>query len=93
MFYEKHIERYFIRKVKEAGGLQRKYISPGCRGVPDRLCGFDGGKFAFVEFKRPGQKARPDQLREHTRWRKLKFLVFVIDTIGGVDDFIEIMTK
>ena len=90
---ERDVERYFIKRVKEAGGLQRKFKSPGFSGVPDRICGFPGGRFAFVEMKRPGAKAQLGQLREHHRWKKLGFLVFVVDTKEGVDVFIDFMLR
>jgi hypothetical protein len=34
---EKQIEARLKRTVKELGGLALKFVSPGCRGVPDRL--------------------------------------------------------
>lgn len=90
---ERDVERYFVQRVKEEGGLQRKFTSPGRRSVTDRICGFPGNKFAFVELKATGEKPREDQLREHARWRKLGFWVCVIDTKQGVDDFVWLMTE
>lgn len=90
---EREVEQYFIRRVREAGGLQRKFVSPGHKGVPDRICGFDGGRFSFVELKRPTKTAEAHQAREHKRWRDLGFVVFVLDTKAAVDVFIEYMTR
>lgn len=90
---EREVEAYFVRRVKEAGGLQRKFVSPGHRGVPDRVCGFPGERFAFVELKRPEEKPRPDQVREHNRWRAFGFKVFVLSNKSDVDIFITVMTK
>lgn len=90
---ERDIEAYFVKRVKEVGGEQRKFVSPGRRSVPDRICGFAGGRFAFVELKAPGEKPRPDQLREHEKWRRLGFLVFAADTKEAVDVLIEHMTR
>jgi hypothetical protein len=86
---ERDIEAYFIRRVRETGGVQRKFVSPGVRGVPDRIVGFPNGVFAFVELKAPGETARPDQLREHARWQKLGFLVYVVDSKPAVDVVID----
>lgn len=90
---EREVEQYFIRRVREAGGLQRKFVSPGHANVPDRICGFPLHRFAFVELKRPGAEPRPGQVREHQKWRDLGFLVFVIDAKEAVDVFIEFMTR
>lgn len=90
---EREVEHYFVDRVEEAGGLQRKFTSPGFRGVADRVCGFPGARFAFVELKRPSKDAEDHQKREHARWRKLGFLVFVLDTKEAVDVFIDYMTR
>lgn len=90
---ERDIECYFIRRVKETGGLQRKFVSPQHNNVPDRIVGFPGERFAFVELKRPKKGAEDAQKREHARWRKLGFFVTVIDTKEGVDAFITFMTR
>lgn len=87
------VEKYFVRRVKEAGGEQRKFVSPGRRGVNDRIVGFPGARFAFVELKRPKKVAEAHQEREHNRWRALGFDVRVIDTPQEVDVFIWEMTK
>lgn len=58
---ERDIEQYMRKKVKQAGGMFLKFVSPGTRGVPDRIM-FIGKKIAFVELKAPGQKSRPDQV-------------------------------
>lgn len=90
---ESDVERYFIKRVKEAGGLERKFKSPQRRSVTDRIAGFSVGRFAFVELKATDEKPRPDQLREHARWRKLGFAVYVLDSFESVDEFIKEMTK
>lgn len=90
---ESQIEAYFVERVKEAGGLSRKFTSPNRRSVTDQIAGFFPARFAFVELKATGEKPRPDQMREHARWRKLGFAVYVIDSKEGVDEFIKEMTK
>jgi hypothetical protein len=85
---EREIEQYFIRRVREAGGLQRKFVSRGHKGVPDRICVLDG-LVHFVELKAPGKPLRADQAREHKRFRAVKANVWVIDSKDAVDYFIE----
>jgi hypothetical protein len=85
---ERDIEQYFIRRVREAGGLQRKFVSPGHKGVPDRIFALNG-HVAFVELKAPGEPLREDQAREHAKLRKAGCLVFVIDSKEAVDYFIQ----
>jgi hypothetical protein len=50
------------------------------RSAPDRLFLIPGKGLFFVEFKRPGEKPRADQKREHVRLRNKGYDVYVIDT-------------
>jgi hypothetical protein len=84
---EREIEAYFCKRVKEAGGLQRKFVSPGHRGVPDRIVVHLGDVY-FVELKAPGEKLRPDQDRERKKFLAAGGEVFVFDTKSGIDLFI-----
>ena len=84
---ERDIEAYFVKRVKEAGGLSFKFVSPGVRGVPDRIAIFDRSVY-FVELKAPGQLPRPDQLRMHKRMRAHGADVRIIASREDVDAFI-----
>ena len=88
---EKEVEQYLIRRAREAGGLTRKFVSPGVRGVPDRICVLEGCVH-FVELKAPGKLLRPDQVREHKKLREALCSVWVIDSKDAVDYFIEKVT-
>lgn len=72
--------------VCEHGGEVRKVEWSARRGAPDLLVLLPGRHF-FVEVKAPGEKPRPEQLREHERLRAAGFVVIVED---GADDFKEI---
>jgi len=85
---ERDIEHYFIRRVREVGALQRKFVSPGRKGVPDRIVVYFGTVY-FVELKAPGKVLRDDQAREHEKLFAAGCNVFVIDTKEGVDHFIK----
>ncbi|WFQ80478.1 VRR-NUC domain-containing protein [Xenorhabdus sp. SF857] len=82
------IERHLVNEVKKAGGIAYKFVSPGRRGVPDRIVILPNGRVVFVECKAPGEKPRPDQLREHERLRALGQTVVVLDS-KNVEGIIE----
>lgn len=90
---EKDIEIYLRNRVREAGGIAYKWVSPGNDGVPDRVVMFPGGICVLVELKAPGRKPTPLQLRQHEALRRLGFTVWVIDRREGVDRFITEYTE
>ena len=94
---ERDIEAHLVRRVKELGGEVRKVKWIGRIGAPDRLAmlptrndanGFRGNRTIWVELKAPGEKARPSQVREHDRMRKMGQRVVVIDSIEGVEELL-----
>lgn len=82
MAYEREsiVEKHLVAEVKKAGGVAYKFVSPGRRSVPDRIVLLPGGRVVFVECKAPGEKPRPEQLREHERLRARGFTVVVLDS-------------
>lgn len=85
---ESAVETKFRKTVKALGGRALKFVSPGNRGVPDRIVLFPIPEehreivakcIRFVELKAPKKKPRPDQVREHQRLRDFGFFVQVID--------------
>jgi len=89
---EREIEAYFVKRVKDVGGLCRKFVSPGRRGVPDQIVVYLGSVF-FVELKAPGEALRPEQEREHARLFEAGADVFMAGTYERVDAFIEYMRR
>jgi len=89
---ESEIEAYFVRRVKEAGGLQRKFVSPGHRGVPDRVVAFKGN-IGFVELKAEGKTLREDQTREHIKLLTAGCFVITVSTKEGVEYVIDRLNK
>ena len=86
---ESQIEAYFVKRVKELGGWQRKFVSPNCKGVPDRVVMFHSWYCpVFVEFKAPGEALRPDQEREHKKMHKAGCVTTVLDSCERVDRFL-----
>lgn len=48
---EKHVERYLKKRVEDKGGLCLKFVSPGRRGVSDRIVISALGFTYYVELK------------------------------------------
>ena len=86
---ESAVEKRLVKRVKEAGGLALKFVSPGCTGVPDRIVVLPGGRIAFVECKRPGELPRPLQLHWIDKLRGLGFTATTVDSYEAVDRFME----
>lgn len=85
---EKVVERKLVELVKINNGVCIKLLCDQLIGLPDRLCLFPNHKMAFVETKTTGQKPRRIQVYMHKRLRALGFRVEVIDSIEGVEQFI-----
>lgn len=79
---EKDVENALKAEVKAAGGMCLKWVSPGHRGVPDRIVLFPHGVIAFVELKQPGVTVSAGGLQEWWRCKlhDLGFACFVINT-------------
>jgi hypothetical protein len=77
---EKTIEGYLVKRVKEAGGVAPKWVSPGMSGVPDRIVFLPGGRIIFVEVKAPGKKLRPLQVHVQGQLEALGVDFRVVDS-------------
>lgn len=85
---EKTVEQKLVKAVKAVGGIAPKLVSPGFDGMPDRLALLPGGRFAFVEVKAPGKKARPLQTARHELLKRLGYKVYVIDGEEQIESII-----
>lgn len=90
---EKDIERKLVRLTKANGGMCIKLLCDQLTGLPDRMCLFPNGSISFAELKTTGKKPSKIQKCVHARIRSLGFMVEVIDTLGGVEQFIEKATN
>ena len=86
---EKAVERKLVELVKANGGMCIKMLCDQLIGLPDRLCLFPNHKIVFVELKTTGQKPKRIQVYMHKKLRALGFRVEIIDTIKGVEQFID----
>lgn len=86
---EKLIEHTLVKLVKKNGGLCIKLLCDQLMGLPDRMCLFPGRRIVFVELKTTGRKPRRIQTFMHNKLRSLGFRVEVIDTVEGINNFID----
>ena len=76
---ESTIERHHVDAVRACGGLSLKWVSPGCRGVPDRIDLYPGGQVVFTELKASGEVPNELQKRMKRKLEALGFVVVVVD--------------
>ena len=85
---ESALERRLVRAVERIGGKAPKWVSPGNRGVPDRIILLPHGRTMYVEMKAPGKPLEPLQVRWAKIFRNLGHQVFKIDSKEDIDKFI-----
>jgi hypothetical protein len=77
------------RKFAESQGYYLlKWVSPGVRGVPDRILLGPKRFIVFIEFKAPGEK--PSVLQEIWLGRIRKFF-FKAEVIWNFEDFLRLL--
>ena len=93
MSSEKQIETRLRLKVKAAGGIALKFVSPGFNGVPDRLVFMPRGRIYLVELKAPGKSPTKLQQKVRTMFEGFGFKYYIIDSYEAVEAFVnEILT-
>lgn len=85
---ESEVEGYLKEQCELHGALCEKHVSPGLRGVPDRLITWTDGVMYLVETKAPSVSARGNQTRDHERRMRRRCYVALLDTKAGVDAWI-----
>lgn len=85
---ETTIEKHLITEIKKRGAKAWKFVSPGLRGVPDRIVLLPGGQTIFVELKAPGKEREPLQVKRASELQDLGFKVYCLGSIELVDWFI-----
>jgi hypothetical protein len=86
---ESTLERRLVREVERIGGKAPKWVSPGNRGVPDRLVILPGGRIAFVELKKPGEPLGPLQRKWAKMLSGLGHDVYKIDSVEDIERFLQ----
>ena len=77
---EKTVENHLRQKIEKNGGVCLKFVCPGSRGVPDRICMFPNHVIAFVEVKAPDKEVKKGGLQEfwQKRFKELGFEAVVV---------------
>jgi hypothetical protein len=77
---EKEIEKKVSLYAKNLGWLTYKFVSPACRGVPDRIFIKDG-QVIFIEFKAGKNKCTPLQYAKIEDLRSQGMKVYIINNV------------
>jgi hypothetical protein len=85
---ESAIEKRFVKEIQKIGGKAPKWVSPGNRGVPDRIVILPGGRTVYVEMKAPGKPLGPLQQKWSEILRSLGHEVYKIDSHDDINRFI-----
>lgn len=85
---EQKLEDYLQERVEACGGLCEKFVSPGRRGVPDRLITWSGGRMDLVELKAENGQLSPEQRRDHKRRMERGVRVYLLNTREKIDKYI-----
>ncbi len=77
---EKVVEKEIKALAIRLGWLCWKFVSPGLRGVPDRIFIRDG-RVVFIEVKRPGETPNDQQTLRHMELRVAGCEVYWVDNV------------
>lgn len=86
---EKDLEAYLGREVKKVGCLYYKFVSPGNRGVPDRMIVRPDGFLMFVELKTEVGKLSALQKSQIRKLEEFNQNVYVLYGRDDVENFLE----
>ena len=87
---EAEVEAILRQEVKRHDGHAYKFVSPGTRGVPDRIVCLPHGAVVFVELKKHGGKPRPDQVVQICKLRRLGQTVHVVQGLLGLNALFDV---
>lgn len=80
------IEAELVVRVRLAGGVCHKLMTPGRRGQVDRLVLLPGPRIVFVELKRPrGGRVSPHQKAWHACYQELGCEVALVKNSEDID--------
>lgn len=85
---EAKLEAKLKRKIEALGGQCFKWVSPGKKGIPDRIIFLPGGRIFLVETKWGKNGLSPQQRLIHKILHSLGIQVHVIGTEEQLNTFI-----
>jgi len=85
---ESLLEQKFRQAVESIGGEAPKWVSPGNRGVPDRVVILPRGRTVYVELKAPGKPLTPLQRKWKKKLEQLGHRHYKIDSVEDIEEFI-----
>lgn len=85
MGLEAIIEKDAREYIKSLGGVLLKWVSPGNKGVPDRVAGHPNTTPFYIEFKSPGEKLKPHQRETCTHLAAHGFRIYAGENWEGVN--------
>ena len=87
---ERAIENKLKKQIEKRGGIFFKFVSPGNKGVPDRIAILPDGRLYFIELKRPkGGRYAPLQVWQQKRLKEFKQEVRCIKNTEEAEKFME----
>lgn len=86
---ERELERKLVKAVERIGGQAPKWVSPGERGVPDRIVIMPHGKTYYVELKSETGQLHPLQARWIRKLLGLGHKAYVVDSEESLQNFID----
>ena len=84
---ESTIEAWLVRGVEGRGGLCYKFVSPGNKGVPDRIVITPDGRTEYVELKSPTGRLSPMQKFQRDELKARNVTVHVLNSVEQVEKF------
>lgn len=90
---EKDVERHFKWAVEVLGGRSYKFVSPGVKGVADRIVCMPNGTTHFVELKTKGGRLSALQLIFAADMARLNQNYKVLWNIEDIDAYLKTISK
>jgi len=90
MSNEKKYERQVFDAAEKKGGRGFKFVSPGSKGVPDRIVAMPEGRTDWIEFKDDSVKELKGLQDYWRRWFKVRgHNYYFINSQKLVDEYIQ----
>ena len=90
---EKDVEKHFKWAVETLGGRSFKFVSPGVKGVADRVVCMPNGTTHFVELKTKGGRLSALQLIFAADMERLNQNYAVLWNLEQIDAYLKTLSK